>query len=295
MTFNDRKRLDPSQVQDRRGRGMGRTIAIGGGGLGLILLLASLLFGVDLTGLVTDTSGSVPSSYDTNPENVTDLQTECQTGADANQREDCRIVGFVNSIQAFWSEEFTKQGMEYTPAQTVLFDGATEAACGYASGASGPFYCPNDQMVYLDLSFFETLQSRFGAKGGPFAEAYVLAHEYGHHVQDLYGVLDTSGAMQQTGPQSMSVSTELQADCLAGIWASHAVETGYLEPLTSEDISQSLDAAAAVGDDRIQSQTQGYVSPEAWTHGSSEQRLAALEDGLNSGDIETCNTPGWTE
>ncbi len=295
MTFNDRKRLDPSQVQDRRGQGMGKTIAIGGGGLGLIALLVSILLGVDLTGLVPGAEGSASSTYDSYPSDVSDLQTECQTGADANEREDCRIVGFVNSIQAYWTDEFANQGMQYVPAETVLFSGATQAACGYASGASGPFYCPSDQMVYLDLSFFETLQSRFGARGGPFAEAYVLAHEYGHHVQNLYGVLDTSGGMRGSGPQSMSVYTELQADCLAGVWAYHATETGYLEPLTNEDIIQSLDAAAAVGDDRIQSQTQGYVQPEAWTHGSSEQRLAAFKDGLSSGDIETCNTPGWTE
>ena len=294
MPFNEEKRLDPSQVQDRRGRSTGRTIAIGGGGLGLILLIASLVLGVDLTDLAGITQ-SVPSSSETYSENVEDLATVCQTGADANTREDCRIVGFVNSIQEFWTDEFAANGAEYVPAETVLFTGATQAACGYASGASGPFYCPNDQMVYLDLAFFEEILTRFGAKGGPFAEAYVLAHEYGHHVQNLIGILDTSGGSRATGPESMSVFTELQADCLAGVWVYHATETGYLEPLTNEEISQSLDAAASVGDDRIQSQTQGYVSPEAWTHGSSEQRFLALQDGIQSGDLTTCDTPGWTE
>jgi predicted metalloprotease len=294
MPFNENKRLDPSQVQDRRGRGMGRTIAIGGGGIGLVVFLVAMLLGVD-PGQLTDLVGAVPSSSETTYEDTTDLLAECQTGADANTREDCRIVGFVNSIQEFWTDEFADHGMEYIPAETVLFSGATQAACGYASGASGPFYCPVDQMVYLDLSFFEEILTKFGAQGGPFAEAYVLAHEYGHHVQNLFEILPTSGGSGSTGPQSMSVFTELQADCLAGIWVYHANETGYLEPLTRDEIAQSLDAAASVGDDRIQRQTQGYVSPEAWTHGSSEQRLAALEDGISSGDITTCDTPGWTE
>ena len=294
MPFNEDKRLDPSQVQDRRGRSTGRTIAIGGGGLGLILLIASLVLGVDLTDLAGITQ-SGPSTSQSYTENVDSLISECQTGADANTREDCRIVGFVNSIQQFWTDEFAAHGMEYIPAETVLFTDATQAACGYASGASGPFYCPLDQMVYLDLAFFEDILTRFGAQGGPFAEAYVLAHEYGHHVQNLFELLPTSGSSGSTGPQSLSVFTELQADCLAGIWVNNATETGYLEPLTRDEIAQSLDAAASVGDDRIQRQTQGYVSPEAWTHGSSEQRLAALEDGITSGDITTCDSPGWTE
>jgi hypothetical protein len=292
MPFEDKKRLDPSQVQDRRGQSVGRTIAIGGGGLGLILLIASMVLGVDLTGLagLTQSDPSVSQAYSGD---LNDLATECQTGADANLRQDCRIVGFVNSIQAFWTDEFALNDYEYVPAQTVLFTEYTEGACGYASGVTGPFYCPRDQMVYIDLSFFDTLESRFGAEGGPFAEAYVLAHEYGHHVQNLLGVLDTSGTQRSSGPESMTVFTELQADCLAGIWVFHATETGYLRPLTNEEISQSLNAAASVGDDIIQKQTQGYVSPEAWTHGSSEQRLAALQDGLQSGNVSTCDTPGW--
>lgn len=292
MPFEEKKRLDPSQVQDRRGRSTGRTIAIGGGGLGLILLLVSMVLGVDLTGLAG--GGEMVSSYpETYSGDLTDLQSVCQTGADANARQDCRIVGFVNSIQAFWTDELDSYGIEYIPAQTVIFSEVTQGACGYASGASGPFYCPQDQMIYLDLSFFETIESRFGARGGPFAEAYVLSHEYGHHIQNILGVLDTSSMQRSTGPQSMSVFTELQADCLAGIWFHHATETGYLKQLTDQEIAQSLDAASSVGDDRIQMQTQGYVVPEAWTHGSSEQRLAALKDGMSSGDVNTCDTPGW--
>ena len=293
MPFNEKSVLDPSQVQDRRGRRVGRTVAFGGGGLGLVILVVALLFGVnpaDLANVVEQ----VPAASVQDTSSVNTLEQECKTGADANAREDCRIVGFVNSIQAYWTDEFDSQGNKYTPAETIIFSGATDGACGYATSAIGPFYCSRDQAVYLDLDFFNELHSRFGAKGGPFAEAYVLAHEYGHHVQNLLGILDESSSSGDTGPQSMSVLTELQADCLAGVWAYHGTETGYLTQVTEEEIVQSLDAAASLGDDRIQSQTQGYVSPEAWTHGSSNQRLNALKDGLQTGDIKSCETPGWT-
>ncbi len=289
MSFNDKSRLDPNQVEDRRGRRTGRTLAVGGGGLTLVIVVVAMLFGVDLTSLVDEQ----PVQYSNeSPGEVSNLEAECQTGADANERQDCRIVGFVNSIQTFWIEEFARRGSEYTLADTVLFTGATEAACGNASAAMGPFYCPRDQKVYLDLDFLNELMTRLGAEGGSFAEAYVLAHEYGHHVQNLLGAL--SGSSNATGPESEAVETELQADCLAGIWFFHAADTGYLNQLTDQDIAQSLDAAASVGDDRIQRATQGYVSPESWTHGSSEQRQLALKDGLQSGDMATCETPGWT-
>jgi predicted metalloprotease len=202
-------------------------------------------------------------------------------------------VGFVNSIQSYWTDEFARRGETYTPANLVLYTGGTEAGCGYANSAVGPFYCPEDQQVYIDMSFFQELSTRFGAQGGAFAEGYVVAHEYGHHIQDLTGVLDSSAGASDTGPTSGAVLTELQADCLAGVWVNHATDTGYLKEVTDEEIAQSLDAAAAVGDDRIQQQSQGYVSPESWTHGSSEQRQAALKDGLQSGDMATCSTPGW--
>lgn len=287
MPFNNRSRLDTSQVEDRRGRRAGTALAMGGGGLGVVILLVALLFGVNPSDLV-GTLVQEPVASTQNAADITTLAETCQTGADANTRQDCRVVGFVNSIQAFWADEFSRQGGQYVQAKTVLFTEATQAACGYASASMGPFYCPRDQMVYLDLAFFEELQTHFGAQGGPFAEAYVLAHEYGHHVQNLTGALDQTGA---TGPQSMAVQIELQADCLAGVWAYHATETGYLTQITDEEIAQSLDAAATVGDDRIQRQTQGHVSPESWTHGSSAQRQQALKTGLQTGDLAACETP----
>ncbi|MEA4813055.1 MAG: neutral zinc metallopeptidase [Anaerolineaceae bacterium] len=290
MPFNEKSQLDPSQVQDRRGSRMGTKVAIGGGGLGIVIVVVALLMGVN-PGTLTQLLGNVAPAPQTAPD-YRDLSAQCQTGADANASQDCAIVGYVNSFQAFWADEFAKNGRQYSKAQTILFTGSTDAACGYASSAMGPFYCPNDQSIYLDLSFFDDLRTKFGAKGGPFAEAYVLAHEYGHHVQNLLGLLDTS-AYQSTGPQSEAVMTELQADCLAGIWIHNAVETGYIDRITEEDVASSLNAAASIGDDRIQKQTQGYVAPESWTHGSSEQRLAALKDGMRSGDVNTCSTPGW--
>ena len=291
MAFNEGSQLDPSQVEDRRGRGPGTAVAVGGGGLGLVGLVLALLFGLDPSSL-----GSSPPSSSVSPGNpgsISSLEAECRTGADANARADCRIVGFVNSIQSYWTDEFARRGERYTPAKLVLFTGATQAGCGYASSAVGPFYCPGDQQVYIDLSFFQELSTRFGARGGSFAEAYVVAHEYGHHIQNLTGVLDSSAGARDTGPKSGAVLTELQADCLAGVWINKATGTGFLKQVTNEEIAQSLDAAAAVGDDRIQQQSQGYVSPESWTHGSSQERQNAVKDGQQSGDPATCSTPGW--
>jgi predicted metalloprotease len=280
VTFDPNAKLDPSQVEDRRGSASraGGPIIVGGGGIGLIILIAALLLGVDPTGLI-DTSSQPPI------EGVQSVQ-ECRTGADANKRTDCRVVGFVDSVQKYWSDEFTRRGSRYSPAPTVIFTGYTQAACGTASAATGPFYCPSDQKVYLDISFFEQLRARFGAKGGPFAEAYVIAHEYGHHVQDLLGLLKESSSARA------SVRVELQADCFAGVWAKHAAATGYLQAPTDMEIAQALDAAAAVGDDRIQQQTQGRVTPESWTHGSSEQRQFWFKAGYTSGNMDRCDTSG---
>jgi hypothetical protein len=278
VTFDPNAKLDPSEVEDRRGSGStaGGPIVVGGGAVGLVIVIALLLLGVDPTSLV-DTTSQPPI------EGVQSVQ-DCRTGADANKREDCRVVGIVDSVQKYWSDEFNRRGQTYSLASTVIFSGSTAAACGTASAATGPFYCPNDQKVYLDISFFQELQSRFGAKGGPFAEAYVIAHEYGHHVQDVLGTLT------QSSSNRASVRVELQADCLSGVWAKHAADTGYLQAPTDAEIAQALDAAAAVGDDRIQQQTQGRVTPESWTHGSSEQRQFWFRTGYTTGNMDRCDT-----
>jgi predicted metalloprotease len=282
MTFNPGARLDPNQVTDVRGRtGGGRTLAVGGGGLGLVIAIAYLLLGGDPSALLTQDPGAVVEP------NASAL-AECQTGADANARPDCRIVGFVNSIQTYWSDEVTKEGGTYRRAQTVLYTDVVSTGCGQATSDVGPFYCPPDESVYLDLGFFDDLQSRFGAEGGPLAEAYVVAHEYGHHIQNLQGTLQ--GGEGGTGAESRSVRTELQADCYAGVWVNHAASTGFLQPPSDAQIKQALDAAAAVGDDRIQSKTQGQVNPEAWTHGSAEQRQHWFTVGFQSGAPGDCDT-----
>jgi len=280
--FNRRARLDASQVRDLRGGGGGRGLAVGGGGIGVVVLaIAWMLLGGDPSqlGAITQPGGGNQGAGSTT------LQEECRTGTDANEREDCQIVGYVNSIQAYWSDAY--QG--YREAETTIFDSAVSTGCGTASSQVGPFYCPNDQGVYLDLGFFDDLRNRLGAQGGSLARGYVLAHEYGHHIQNLEGILGRAQS-GETGPNSPAVRVELMADCFAGAWAKNAEETGFLEQITRSQVADALDAAAAVGDDRIQERMQGQVDPHRWTHGSSEQRQSWFLQGYTSGDPSTCDT-----
>ncbi|WP_405471714.1 neutral zinc metallopeptidase [Paenarthrobacter ilicis] len=297
MSFNDGAQLDPSQVEDRRGSGMGRGTKIGGGIGGGIVVLLLALFGInpsilgDLTG-----SGSQPPAVGGSSPGAGGVQ-ECQTGADADKRLDCRITGTVNSLNAFWPSYLADYSVKYTQPGTVIFDQATNTGCGPATTAVGPFYCPADVKAYFDPGFFDELVTRFGSSGGPLAQEYVVAHEFGHHIQNILGSLDKAQQDPQ-GPQSGGVRVELQADCYAGLWVRHATSQTdasgkpFLDPITQQDLQDALSAASSVGDDRIQQAATGRVSPESWTHGSSAQRQKWFSQGYNTGDINKCDTFG---
>lgn len=289
MDFNDDAELDTSQVSDQRG--MGGRIAVGGGGLGILGLIAYFLIS-QFGGGGGASSGF--GGFDIGPnEQVgsSSIQERCRTGADAERDADCRAIAFVNSIQGYW----TAQLDGYRPAETNFFSGGVQTGCGNATSAVGPFYCPADGEVYIDLGFFQELQQKFGATGGPFVEAYVLAHEYGHHVQNLLGTSDQVG--QAAGAESGSVRLELQADCYAGAWANHATTTPTAsgQPLitnvTQDDIAAALDAATRIGDDFIQRELGGgTVDTTQFTHGTSAQRQKWYTTGYETGDPSQCDT-----
>jgi uncharacterized protein len=289
MRFRRGAKLDPGQVTDVRGRRGGRGLAVGGGGIGLGVLVVYLLFSLVTGGGGLGQLAPLEDQQVGQGDSPGVVSEECRTGVDANERQDCRIVGVVNSVQEFWNGVFERSNEQYPYVDTVFFTDQVQTACGTASSQVGPFYCPGDQLVYIDLGFFDELESRFGAGGAPFAQAYVIAHEYGHHVQNQLGVLERIGDDRQ-GPESRAVRAELQADCYAGVWAANAVETGLIEQLTQADINDGLDAASAIGDDRIQEQTQGQVNPESWTHGSSEQRRRWFSRGYEEGRPAVCDT-----
>ena len=282
MQYNPGSQLDPSQMGGG-GSGRGGAIAVGGGASILILILA-LLLGFD-PGAILGGSAAAPAGQEQGPSGY----ENCKTGADIANNRECRFVAYTNSIQNYWKQALP--GYEVTKTNT--FEGATNTACGQATSQVGPFYCPADKMVYLDKGFFDAMLPQLGAKGGDAAEAYVIAHEYGHHIQNLTGVMEkVQSAGQQTGPDSPQVRLELQADCYAGVWFRHAdaEQNGPIADVTQDDMNRAVDAAIAVGDDRIQESQTGRVSPESWTHGSSQQRKQWLATGFQSGDPNQCNT-----
>jgi predicted metalloprotease len=307
MTFNENVQLDTSQVESggRSSGGFPGGLQVGGGIGGLIVLILMLVFGGDLIGGTNTQSqdGSVTgqsSPLDANQVEAGGAQSgaafaQCKTGADANKDDKCLIIATVNSAQDYWARLLPQYGKRYTRANTVIYSGATQSPCGTASNQVGPFYCPLDGKVYIDASFFQELSSRFGADEGNLAKEYVIAHEYGHHIQNQLGLLNRAQQDPQ-GAQSGAVRVELMADCLAGTWVKHASETAdangttFLKPVTDQQIQSALSAAAAVGDDRIQQTTQGRVNPESWTHGSSAARQRWFLTGYRTGDINQCNT-----
>jgi predicted metalloprotease len=289
--------LDTSEIQDMRGGGgVGGRVALGGGGLGVVGLVVYFVLsqfgGISAgNGAAGGGLGDVDSGQQVSSNS---LASECKTGADANRNHDCAIVAIVNSIQDYWFDQFSRSGQTYRKAPTDFFNGGVRTGCGNATSDVGPFYCPTDSQVYIDLSFFNELKTRFGAQGGLFTEAYVLAHEYGHHVQNLRGISKKGGG---NGATSGSVRLELQADCYAGVWANHATttptETGkpLITEVTKDDIDRALDTAARIGDDYIQTKLGGgRVDQSQFTHGTSKQRERWFTTGFRTGDPARCDT-----
>ncbi len=267
-----------ANVEDRRGMGRGG-MAIGGGLGGIVILVIALLLGADpsqlLEQLPSDTQAPVSQSRPTSPEEE-------------------ELRGLVGAVLAdtedVWNDIFRQMGRQYREPTLILFTDRVQSACGVAGAAVGPFYCPGDQKLYIDLSFYRELKTRFQAPGD-FAQAYVIAHEVGHHIQNLLGTMDQVDSarrrMSEAEANQLSVRLELQADFLAGVWAHHAQKRGVLE---QGDVEEALGAASAIGDDRLQRQTQGYVVPDSFTHGSSEQRIRWFRKGLETGDIRQGDT-----
>jgi len=274
-------------IEDQRGMsraGLGRGVQVGGiGGIGILAIaLVAMFFGVDpsviLNNLPMDDGSSQRASVP-------------HSGAPPGDNQADFVSAVLAQTEDTWTDIFKQAGQTYQDPQLVLFSGSVQSACGMAGSATGPFYCPGDRKVYLDTSFFQELQQRFGASGD-FADAYVIAHEVGHHVQTLLGITSkvsqTRGQVSEEQGNQLSVMTELQADCFAGIWARHMQnQRGVVE---DGDIEEALNAASAVGDDRIQKATRGYVVPESFTHGSAQQRMRWFKQGLQSGDPNSCDT-----
>jgi predicted metalloprotease len=294
MTFDDDARIDTSKVTRRRGRGRTTGIAAGGGGLLVVVavILVQQFTGVDLSQLVGGQGGTGAGS---SSEQQDEAIEGCTTGREANASVDCRMAGAADSLDTYWAAAAPEAGVaDYVSPGFSLFDTATTTGCGEASSATGPFYCPPDQRLFVDTTFFDELRTRFGASGGPLAQMYVVGHEWGHHIQQLSGAFDRADR-RGTGPTSDSVRLEVQADCYAGAWVGAASEirddsgTAFLEPVSTAEVRDALDAAAAVGDDRIQAASGGEVDPHTWTHGSAEQRQRWFEAG-RAGGPTACDT-----
>ncbi|WP_236790056.1 neutral zinc metallopeptidase [Amycolatopsis sp. GM8] len=303
MRFDDNAGLDTSEVSDLRGGGdsggggIGSRVALGGGGLGVVGVL--IYFVLSQLGGTSAPSSDVSLGRLQSGQQVSNstLAQECRTGADANRNHDCATVAIINSVQDYWTDQFARSGRTYRKATTNFFNGSVRTGCGGATSDTGPFYCPADSEVYIDLSFFNELQTRFGAQGGPFAEAYVLAHEYGHHVQNQLGTSKRVG--NDTGPTSGSVRLELQADCYAGVWGNHATTTPsssgkpLVQNVTQDDVRRALDTASRIGDDYIQKNLgNGRVNSSQFTHGTSAQREKWFNTGFSTGDPARCDTFG---
>ena len=282
-------------VEDRRGQGGGFRVPGGRGGLGIgtVVVLGLLAWALGIDPRLLIDGAEIFSGGDSSQQQSSE---ETRAGAPSDQAGQF-VSAVLGSTEAQWQKIFAQAGKEYEAPTLVMFSGATRSACGFAQSAMGPFYCPNDRKVYLDTSFFQDLERRFracdaGSKSCQFSQAYVIAHEVGHHVQNLLGILPKVQRMQQsmdrTDSNSIQVRVELQADCLAGVWAHHAQETwNFIEP---GDVEAALQTASAIGDDRLQRQSQGYVVPDAFTHGSSAQRTRWFMTGLRSGKLDACDT-----
>jgi predicted metalloprotease len=307
MRFNPKARIDESQIDNREGQGGGSGSGLGGlggmlpipGGGGKIGLGTVVVVVIYLAIQLFAGNNPIPGvggGSTTAGGSRQQVNGQCRTGADANNSQDCAIDLITNSVQDYWRTALPQQAnIAYQMTKTVKYTGQTASGCGTAQSAMGPFYCPNDKRVYIDQSFMEDmLQGQLGAKGGPFALGYVLAHEYGHHIEDQLGILRQMRTQQ--GPKSDSVRVELMADCLGGVWAKSATTTKdadgnvLITDLTQDDIARAIDAAQSVGDDRIQKDSSGRVNQESWTHGSSAERTRWFNTGLKKGTVKACDT-----
>jgi len=297
VRFDDAN-VDVSGVDDRRGSGgggFGGPIAVGGGGLGVVGLILYLVInvlggggtgGFDLSGVQPGVAGSSGQG-----ETREELAARCNAEGALDRHDDCYVIKVFNEANEVWTDEFARRGEQYRPPRLAFFSGGVRTGCGAASSQVGPFYCPPDEEVYIDLDFLEQLQRDFGAEGR-YATAYIVAHEVGHHLQTILGTEREMRAAQRSSPgraNQLSVRLELQADCYAGVWGRLADERGNVA-ITEAELDQAIGAAEAVGDDRIQQKVSGRVDPESWTHGSAQQRRAWFLTGFRSGDALACDT-----